>query len=142
MFQRRKIVHTLLRLISEPFYTKVCTFVCILSQGNYKNKRCAGAVGKKNRYRNCYRRYTHWGCMSHSAPKSLKKKILLMINLENYNYYVIYNRQQFTKHPSSPPPPDKKRKKKNRFMKLLNKSSVEPSLYINHLSMVRIKKNL
>ena len=89
MFQRRKIVHTLFRLISEPFYTKVCTFVCILSQGNYKNKRCAGAVGKKNRYR----RYTHWGCMSHSAPKSLKKKILLMINLENYNYYVIYNRQ-------------------------------------------------
>ena len=93
MFQRRKIVHTLLRLISETFYTKVCTFVGILSQGNYKNKCCAGAVGKKKRYRHRYRRYTHWGCMSHSAPKSLKKKILLMINLENYNYYVIYNRQ-------------------------------------------------
>ena len=133
MFQRRKIVHTSLCLVSEPFHTKVCTFVCILSQGNYKNKRCAGAVGNKNRHR----RYTHWGCMSHSAPKSLKKKILLMINLENQNYYVIFNRQQFTQHPSPPPPPDKKRKK-NRFMKLLNKSSVEPSLYIYHLSMVRI----
>ena len=63
--------------------------------------------------------------MAYSAPKSLKKK-MLMINLDNYNNYVIYNRQQFTKHPSPPPPLDKKRKKKT-FMKLLSKSSVELS---------------
>ena len=51
-----------------------------------------------------------------------------MINLDNYNNYVIYNRQQFTKHPSPPPPPEKRRKKK--FMKLLSKSSVDVSYYL------------
>ena len=70
--------------------------------------------------------------MSYRAPKSLKKK-MIVINLGKDNSFIIYDDSSLTMIvPTYIHPIQKKNKEKKRkeIMKLLNKSSVELSSYL------------
>ena len=104
MFQRCKFVHNFLRYNLDSVHT---LFLCHCTTAFYIVLRRSPV------------------CTFQCAPKR-PKKIMLLINLYNYDNYKIFN-GSLSLSPSLPPYPPEKKGEKTRFMKLLDKSCAELS---------------